>query len=281
MPTLAMEEVKLWEPLSSSPPPTAIDASPGTPRTPLKYAKLPNSFASSPGKATVPTGLLGVAELPSASLSSIPQPAKSYSLGVTGLRAGSNVVAYESLAETFYVSTSNTISTSSTNYLVYSASNTTSSSVSALTINWNVYITYPVGQGIQGGGNWLPPPQVFTPEVLARAHKLLVHLLSSKQRRMWMRVGFILIPSASRPGVVYRISRETSLIREYREGYPVRDLCVHPNDVHLPLGDRIATLKLLVEAEEADLLATAIEHKVAVPAGYRPGRHSVPLVKAA
>lgn len=96
-----------------------------------------------------------------------------------------------------------------------------------------------------------------------RADRLLVALLTSKQKAMWLRLGYILIPSAAMPGVVYKLPRQ-GMVGVYEEGHHVMDLCIHGNDA-LPLGDRIVSMKLLIEAEEAELHEIANVHRLTHP----------------
>jgi hypothetical protein len=111
-----------------------------------------------------------------------------------------------------------------------------------------------------------PSPAVLLAE--RRADRFLRGLLTARQRRMWERFRYIIVPSPNRPGVVYRIPAH-GMIRQFERGRPVRDLCIHVND-DLPVGDRIVSFKLLIEAEEAELHRTANVHRI--PSAVLAGR---------
>lgn len=106
----------------------------------------------------------------------------------------------------------------------------------------------------------------FRAHIGKKAEKLLVALLTATQKKMWLAMGLLLIPSAVTPGRVYRLSRKTGLIRMYQDGVPMVDLCIHENE-GLPLADRIIAMKFLIDAEEPELHRIALKH--AVPAAER------------
>jgi len=126
---------------------------------------------------------------------------------------------------------------------------------SAASVTWAV-------QNYQYAGanfSWPAPPTVTAPAV-KRAERLLKGLLNAKQRRTWERFRFIVVPSRHTPGVVYRIPAD-GMIRMFRQGVPEKDLCIYPME-GLPAGDRVAAFKLMLEADETELLATANHHTI-------------------
>lgn len=123
------------------------------------------------------------------------------------------------------------------------------------------------------------PPRVTILE--RRAERLLRHLLPAKQRRLWERFRYITVPSRVTPGVVYRIP-DQGMIRVYKHGKPLHDLCVHPAE-QLPIGDKVALFKLMLDTDEQELLRVAIVHPIRemLVSGVRAARDENPAYNPA
>lgn len=93
-----------------------------------------------------------------------------------------------------------------------------------------------------------------------KGEKLLRRLLTSRQRHTWEQYRYITVPSHVTPGVVYRIP-DKGMIRMFHDGKPVKDLCIYPVEA-LPVGDKIAVFKLMIESDESELHRIANVHPI-------------------
>jgi hypothetical protein len=204
---------------------------------------------------------------------SIQLPGSIFSQGAPGFQAASlqqQVYTTQQWLGTVNVQLNNNAATFTTTIFGDLGTNTATTTNSRI----NVLV-----EGQLNGGGWqqISPPIPEAPEERARreayaavqiiankrADRLLVSLLTTRQKKMWMAMGFLLLPSATMPGVVYKVQRSTHMIRMYRDGVPEVDLCVHENE-GLPLSDRVIAMKFLLETEESEI------HKYA-------NRHAVPI----
>ena len=89
-----------------------------------------------------------------------------------------------------------------------------------------------------------------------RAEVLLRELLTEDEYRQLNRLGYLEVPSPSRPGRIYRVPRHNGQVRVYEGGRPIMALCVQ-SAVPLPDGDVVLMHKLLIEGNEAQYLRVA------------------------
>jgi hypothetical protein len=217
------------------------------------------------------TAWLGVVSPEKESSTSIPPPAKFYSLGSRDL-SGGNVYAPFELSWDYGATAATATSALSNlawgdlfgNIWLGWAVTTDNTTVTNVTTTWNsvapaTYIT----------ANTFTQPPPFSSHVIKKSERLLKGILTSKQRRQWERFRYITVQSPRAPGVVYKIP-DDGKIRMFEDGKPVTDLCIYPVE-YLPIGDRVATLKLMVEADEDEFLKVAIRHEI-----RPPGAHFVP-----
>ncbi len=234
------------------------------------------------GTAIAPTVLGGAVNVVNGSWNSTPGLVKFYLLGSPGIapvNASVNV-----LAPTWYTVTNdggtdgtmcdghNAFGTGGAFGLWPTTAWTSTQTASATTISitsladvTRLYVNASnVGGWVVQSAGWAlaqaPLPPAFDAKVIRRADGLLRSLLSARQRRTWERFRYFIVESPNRPGVVYKVP-DRGMITMLEHGRPVKKLCIHPAD-DLPVGDVMASFKLLIEAEEEELHRMANVHRI-------------------
>ena len=90
----------------------------------------------------------------------------------------------------------------------------------------------------------------------ARARMRLGEALSEDERLQLARSGYVVIPSPTVVGRVYRIPARTGWIDVYELGRLIMKLCPEPRE-WLPAGDLVLMHKLMIQRNEREYLRTA------------------------
>jgi hypothetical protein len=89
-----------------------------------------------------------------------------------------------------------------------------------------------------------------------RAEVVLRELLTEDEYRQLNRLGYLGVPSPSRPGRTYRVPHHGGQVRVYEGGRPIMALCVQ-SVVPMPAGDVVLMHKLMIEGNEVEYLRIA------------------------